>query len=326
MKNNIPLISIITPTYNRKELLEKAILSVINQKKDISFEWELLIVDDWSIDWTKEYIQKYLDEYKYNINYFYQANSWVWKARNIGLNNMSEDSDYIIFLDSDDELKNNLISFFLKKIELLKKNNEFDKILWFYFLCEDENWNIIWNKKILNNIDLLKLWYKDYLIWKIWFELLILVKSSIFLNTKLRFDEEVVNESILRSKIWKYSFENNYAMILYNFIGRLYNIEHNWEIKITKTISNNRFLKNAIWNEKVLEIIWNDLLKYWYKINYSDLLFRAGINYLLYWDKYKWLNLLKKSLKYNKSLRNLLIYILSNISTKIILLIYKLYI
>jgi glycosyltransferase involved in cell wall biosynthesis len=47
---NIPVISVVIPTYNRKELLEKAILSVINQKKDIPFERELIIVDDGGTD------------------------------------------------------------------------------------------------------------------------------------------------------------------------------------------------------------------------------------------------------------------------------------
>jgi glycosyltransferase involved in cell wall biosynthesis len=74
-------ISIITPTYNRKELLEKAILSVINQKQGIHFDWEMIIIDDGSTDNTREYIQKYLDTYL-NIHYIYQENSGVGKARN----------------------------------------------------------------------------------------------------------------------------------------------------------------------------------------------------------------------------------------------------
>ena len=72
-----PLITIIVPTYNRKELLEKAILSVINQKKDVPYDRELIIVDDGSQDDTKAYIQKYLDTYPQNIQYYYQDNTGV---------------------------------------------------------------------------------------------------------------------------------------------------------------------------------------------------------------------------------------------------------
>ena len=75
LTSKAPLITIIIPTYNRKELLEKAILSVINQKKDISFDRELIIVDDGSQDDTKAYIQKYLDTYPQHIQYYYQENA-----------------------------------------------------------------------------------------------------------------------------------------------------------------------------------------------------------------------------------------------------------
>ncbi|HRO23529.1 MAG TPA: glycosyltransferase, partial [Promineifilum sp.] len=41
----VPMVSIITPTYNRPDLLREAIGSVLNQSFD---DWEMLIVDDGS--------------------------------------------------------------------------------------------------------------------------------------------------------------------------------------------------------------------------------------------------------------------------------------
>lgn len=76
MKNNLPFFTIITPTFNRKKLLENTILSVLHQKKDIPFEWEHIIVDDGSTDGTEEYIRKYLIE-NTNVSYTYQQNSGV---------------------------------------------------------------------------------------------------------------------------------------------------------------------------------------------------------------------------------------------------------
>ena len=67
-----PLISIITPTYNRADLLSHAINSVINQKQDIPFDWEMLIVDDWSTDTTSQVVEEYIKKYPQNIKYFYQ--------------------------------------------------------------------------------------------------------------------------------------------------------------------------------------------------------------------------------------------------------------
>ena len=60
--SHVPFITFITPTYNREDLIKNSILSVINQKKDIPFERELIIIDDGSTDNTKEIVEKYRKE------------------------------------------------------------------------------------------------------------------------------------------------------------------------------------------------------------------------------------------------------------------------
>lgn len=52
-----PQISIVLPTYNGSQYIEKAINSILNQTFQ---EWELIIVDDCSIDHTYEIIKKYV--------------------------------------------------------------------------------------------------------------------------------------------------------------------------------------------------------------------------------------------------------------------------
>ena len=54
----IPFITVIIPTYNRKMLLEKAVLSVLSQKQDIPFEYEIIIIDDGSKDDTWDWLLK----------------------------------------------------------------------------------------------------------------------------------------------------------------------------------------------------------------------------------------------------------------------------
>lgn len=324
--NKIPLISIITPTYNRKELLEKAILSVINQKNDIQFNWEYIIVDDGSIDWTKDFIQKYLDRYN-NIKYFYQKNSWVWKARNIWLANMNKNSDYTIFLDSDDELISDCIYKNLNKFNELENRWEYENILGFYNLCIDENWNIIWNKKILKWQNEIYFDYYSYLNLEINVEMLIFLKSNIFTwDLNLRFPEDIITETVMRSKMWQYINKNWLKIILFDYVWRLYNINHNWEVKITKNISNEKFKKNALWNERLLNTIWDDLLKINRKDIYSEYLFRAWINWVLYWNKSNWIKLIKKSLKYSFDIKKVIIFLISILSKKLLLIIYKLYV
>ena len=73
------LVSIIIPTFNRSQLLVRAITSVINQKYT---NWELIIVDDGSTDETKEVVEKFQEVTK--ISYFKIENSGVSAARNHG--------------------------------------------------------------------------------------------------------------------------------------------------------------------------------------------------------------------------------------------------
>lgn len=97
-----PEISVIIPTYNRKKVLQKAVLSVKNQ----TFKnWELLIVDDLSTDKTKVLIN---NKYKNceNIHFIERSQSRKKGAnacRNIGIENAK--GEFIAFLDSDDKWK-----------------------------------------------------------------------------------------------------------------------------------------------------------------------------------------------------------------------------
>jgi len=62
------LISIIIPTYNRKDMLKEAIYSVYMQSYK---NFEILVVDDGSKDGTEEYIKSnyiYKDNFKYFKN------------------------------------------------------------------------------------------------------------------------------------------------------------------------------------------------------------------------------------------------------------------
>ena len=91
------LFSIVIPTYNRENTILRAVDSVINQKYQNT---EIIVVDDGSRDNTKSVLSKYVTNG--SITYYYQDNSGVQIARNIGLK-MAK-GDYILFLDSDDWL------------------------------------------------------------------------------------------------------------------------------------------------------------------------------------------------------------------------------
>jgi len=88
------LVSVIIPTYNRRELLKRAIQSVLNQTFS---KYSLTIIDDGSTDQT----DKILKEFKGNkIHYFRQEHKGVSAARNLGIKEAR--GEFIAFLDSDD--------------------------------------------------------------------------------------------------------------------------------------------------------------------------------------------------------------------------------
>lgn len=93
-------ISIIIPTYNSKDYLEKCLTSVINQT--FGFEnIEVLLVDDKSTDGTKELVKEFSIKYENVVAIFNNVNSGSpSEPRNIGINNAT--SEYIMFMDNDD--------------------------------------------------------------------------------------------------------------------------------------------------------------------------------------------------------------------------------
>lgn len=90
--------SVIMPTWNRRNIIDKAIKSVINQKYK---DWELIIVDDHSIDSTLEYLEvnymKFIKNKK--IKLFLNPKKGVSSARNYGLSKIT--GDIVTYLDSD---------------------------------------------------------------------------------------------------------------------------------------------------------------------------------------------------------------------------------
>lgn len=325
----IPVISVIIPTYNRKELLEKAVLSVINQNKDIPYDRELVIVDDGGKDWTSVFIEKYLKDFPENITYIYNTHSWipgVW--RNIWLNKLRKDSMYTIFLDDDDEFSLDLFSTCLKKRNELMNSWKYDTILWLYFLCENELWEVVWKKKILYWESERFFTYDDYLQWAINIEMWLMTKSVIFFEPiHLRFSDSVITEWVMRSKMWQYMDINDLRILLRDYVWRIYKVNHTSQIQVTKIISEDRFLKNALWNKQIFEIIKTDLLDRWLGHTYADYLFRIGINYILAGKKIIWIDYIKKSLSHFFDIKVCIVYFIALVlPQKMLQYIYKMYV
>jgi glycosyltransferase involved in cell wall biosynthesis len=113
--------SIIIPTYNRAYLIDRALKSLVNQTY---LNFEAIIVDDGSIDQTKGVVDVFLEDVRFK--YFkLEKNSGVNVARNFGLTKIASNSEWITFLDSDDEFTTNALENIKGTIERIKSVNYF---------------------------------------------------------------------------------------------------------------------------------------------------------------------------------------------------------
>jgi len=108
------MITVFTPTYNRKDTLPRLYDSLLRQtSKD--FEW--LIVDDGSQDNTDEIVQEWVNENKILISYYKKENGGKHRAINMGLKFAKGELFFIV--DSDDYLTDNSLEYLINKSSLL---------------------------------------------------------------------------------------------------------------------------------------------------------------------------------------------------------------
>lgn len=138
-------VSIIVPVYNTATKLKKCLDSLVNQTvKDI----EIIIINDGSTDNSEEVIKEYIENYRkitqnesekkcntVKIEFYSKENEGIAKTRNYGIEKAN--SDYILFVDSDDYIDEKLVEKLSKYIEQnidiikfkLQRVNENDEIL-----------------------------------------------------------------------------------------------------------------------------------------------------------------------------------------------------
>lgn len=129
-------ITVFTPTYNRKQKLNKLYESLLKQTNK-NFEW--IIVDDGSKDNTMKDVELWKKDNIIDIKYFYQENAGKMIAHNKGVKEAS--GELFVCVDSDDILINNaieLINIYSEKI----KNKKYIGIVTYKVLM---NGNLVGN-------------------------------------------------------------------------------------------------------------------------------------------------------------------------------------
>lgn len=181
------LISVVVPVYNVENYIEKCVNSLMNQTyKNI----EIILVDDGSPDRSSTIIDG-LAKMDQRIHVIHQKNKGVSAARNAGLERST--GDYIMFVDGDDWVDSDYVSYFWELIKEtgtligMNKNNysvsklkttekiytvEAEKAIeWIY---SDEIfvavWNKIYSRRLLvdNNISFdSSIWYGEGMLFNI---------------------------------------------------------------------------------------------------------------------------------------------------------------
>lgn len=91
-------VSVVIPTYNRRERLAQALASVLQQTRPVD---EIVVVDDGSTDDTREMLDEFVRQHsEMSVLVIHQENRGPSAARNAGM--YAASGDLIAFLDDDD--------------------------------------------------------------------------------------------------------------------------------------------------------------------------------------------------------------------------------
>ncbi|PGT89048.1 glycosyltransferase family 2 protein [Bacillus sp. AFS040349] len=132
------LISIIVPVFNSEEFLPSCLKSILSQSYT---NIELILINDGSTDKSLSICQEFEEKDK-RIRVINQENKGVSNARNVGIEIAT--GEYLVFIDSDDFLENNMVEKMYKSI-----NSEIDMVICGYAI-HDLNFSTNMNENILS--------------------------------------------------------------------------------------------------------------------------------------------------------------------------------
>lgn len=123
-------ISVVIPMYNRENTIERAILSILNQT---FLPMEIIVVDDCSTDGSVRIVREIRKRDRRVRLIHLRKNSGAQAARNCGIK--AAKGEWILFLDSDDELTHNALE---TQREAIEKNIGYDVFYGDYYRREND--------------------------------------------------------------------------------------------------------------------------------------------------------------------------------------------
>lgn len=159
-------LSIITPTYNRANILGNLYNSIVKNlelndevRQSVQAQW--LVIDDGSTDNTEEIINQYINEEKIEIQYYKQENQGKMTA----INNVIQyaDGDLIVECDSDDIFSDNA---FYDILQTYYETKERKDLYGLCFLKYDLKGNNIGNLFQKEETTMFDLYFKERRNWR----------------------------------------------------------------------------------------------------------------------------------------------------------------
>ncbi|HJC99923.1 MAG TPA: glycosyltransferase [Candidatus Dwaynia gallinarum] len=249
MKQNKNL-SIIIPTYNSETTIVNVIESCLKIKKFLN-QIEILIIDDESDDDSVNLIKNTFSDYLQDTVFIYKrSHKGASSARNYGIE--KSNGRYLMFVDSDDELKNvEIIAKVLKTI-----NNNIDLV---NFSGKKLQTNITKKHLILSNLGLLstkKTFWQSGPVSKLY-------KRSFLINNKIKFPldiivgEDLIFNLICLEKVTGqirlvpfsvYEIKENNSSITHLIIKKDFYQDN---VKLSKMV--HKYIKGGYWNLFILK-------------------------------------------------------------------------
>lgn len=134
------VVSIITPNYNRAELIKETAASIFNQTNP---NWEWVIVDDGSTDESLQVMHKFAaEDSRVKVFQRNRLPKGAAACRNIAIENCS--GDYLIFLDSDDVLASFCVE---QRLKAAREYPEYDFLIFplLLFKNKPDDLGLLWN-------------------------------------------------------------------------------------------------------------------------------------------------------------------------------------
>ncbi|WP_029036358.1 glycosyltransferase family 2 protein [Salinimicrobium xinjiangense] len=149
-----PLVSVIMPAYNSAAFIAESISSVQQQTYP---HWELLVIDDASIDGTSKVVEAIMAEDKRIRLHGLPANQGAGFARNIGIK--AATGEFISFLDADDLWKPNKLE---EQLQLMQ-GEQVDVCYSSYELMNEEGKSLNKQIRALETLSFTKLRKANYI-------------------------------------------------------------------------------------------------------------------------------------------------------------------